>query len=72
MTDPASRRLARQACEYLIRMQSKLLGVVLNRVSTRGSAYSYYGYYGYYGQYGDYYAARPEDDRQSNSLQESA
>ena len=60
-----SRRLARQACDYLIRMQSKLLGVVLNRVSSRSSSYSYYGYYGYYGHYGDYYASRPEDEKEA-------
>ena len=48
------RRVARGACDYLFRMQSKLLGVVLNRVSTRSSSYSYYGYYGYYGSYGSY------------------
>jgi len=54
-----SKRLAKQACDYLIRMQSKLLGVVLNRVSTKRAGYSYYGYYGYYG---DYYAKREEDE----------
>ncbi|RMF22946.1 MAG: polysaccharide biosynthesis tyrosine autokinase [Deltaproteobacteria bacterium] len=62
-----SRRLARQACEYLIRMQSKLLGVVLNRVASRSTGYSYYGYYGYYGyysHYGEYYKKRPEDETQ--------
>ncbi|RMD81285.1 MAG: polysaccharide biosynthesis tyrosine autokinase [Candidatus Dadabacteria bacterium] len=62
-----SRRVARQACEYLIRMQSKLLGVVLNRVASRSSGYSYYGYYGYYGyysHYGEYYKRRPEDETQ--------
>ena len=51
--------MAKQACDYLIRMQSKLLGVVLNRVSTERTGYSYYGYYGYYG---DYYAKRAEDE----------
>jgi capsular exopolysaccharide synthesis family protein len=55
-----SRRQVRHAVEYLIRMQSKLLGVVLNRVSTRGSGYSYYGYYG---SYGDYYSSAAEDER---------
>ncbi len=54
-----SKRLAKQACDYLIRMQSKLLGVVLNRVSTHRVGYSYYGYYG---NYGDYYAKREEDE----------
>jgi Mrp family chromosome partitioning ATPase len=54
-----SKRLAKQACDYLIRMQSKLLGVVLNRVATNRVGYSYYGYYGYYG---DYYAKREEDE----------
>jgi Mrp family chromosome partitioning ATPase len=55
-----SKRLAKQACDYLIRMQSKLLGVVLNRVSTRRAGYSYYGYYGYYG---DYYSSRGKDEQ---------
>jgi succinoglycan biosynthesis transport protein ExoP len=54
-----SKRMAKQACDYLIRMQSKLLGVVLNRVSTRRAGYSYYGYYGYYG---DYYSRREADE----------
>jgi capsular exopolysaccharide synthesis family protein len=53
-----SRRVARQACDYLIRMQSKLLGVVLNRIGGRGSSYSYYQYYGYYGSYDDEHAER--------------
>jgi capsular exopolysaccharide synthesis family protein len=53
-----SRRLAKQACDYLIRMQSKLLGVVLNRVSTRRAGYSYYGYYGYYG---DHYSPNTDE-----------
>jgi len=56
-------RNAQQTCEYLIRMQSKLLGVVLNRVSTRKAGYSYYGYYGYYG---DHYAKREEDEALEN------
>ncbi len=46
------RRVAQQACDYMTRMQSKLLGVVLNRVSTRSDRFSYYGYYGYYGRPG--------------------
>jgi len=69
-----SRRLARQACEYLIRMQSKLLGVVLNRVSSRSTGYSYYGYYGYYGyysHYGEYYQKRPEDEMQEPAALEN-
>ncbi|MBI5506576.1 MAG: polysaccharide biosynthesis tyrosine autokinase [Deltaproteobacteria bacterium] len=41
------RHVLKHAAEYLLRMQSKVLGVVLNKVSTRGSSYSYYG--GYYG-----------------------
>jgi succinoglycan biosynthesis transport protein ExoP len=53
-----SRRVARQACDYLIRMQSKLLGVVLNRIGGRTSSYSYYQYYGYYGSYDDEHAER--------------
>jgi capsular exopolysaccharide synthesis family protein len=55
-----SRRTARQACEYLTRMQSKLLGVVLNRIGARASSYSYYQYYGYYGSYHDPTAERVE------------
>ncbi len=55
-----SRRTARQACEYLTRMQSKLLGVVLNRIGSRASSYSYYQYYGYYGSYDDPTAERVE------------
>ncbi|MFQ5479456.1 MAG: GumC family protein [Candidatus Binatia bacterium] len=58
-----SSRTARQTCDYLIRMQSKLLGVVLNRVSTHRAGYSYYGGYGYGYGYGDYYARRPNDER---------
>jgi capsular exopolysaccharide synthesis family protein len=58
-----SKRMAKQACDYLIRMQSKLLGVVLNRVSTRRAGYSYYGYYGYYG---DYYSRRDGDESLQN------
>ncbi len=54
-----SKRLVRQAVDYLTSMQSKLLGVVLNRISTKSVGYSYYGYYGYYG---DYYANREEDE----------
>jgi capsular exopolysaccharide synthesis family protein len=53
------RRVAQQACDYLIRMQSKLLGVVLNRVSARRVGYSYYGYYS---SYSDYYTRREEDE----------
>jgi len=41
------RHVLKHATEYLLRMQSKVLGVVLNKVATRGSSYSYYG--GYYG-----------------------
>lgn len=41
------RHVLKHATEYLLRMQSKVLGVVLNKVTTRGSSYSYYG--GYYG-----------------------
>ena len=55
-----SRRQVRHAVDYLIRMQSRLLGVVLNRVSTRRAGYSYYGYYG---SYGDYYSSAPDDER---------
>ncbi|HYB98204.1 MAG TPA: polysaccharide biosynthesis tyrosine autokinase [Candidatus Limnocylindrales bacterium] len=48
------RHVLKHASEYLLRMQSKVLGVVLNKVSTRGSSYSYYG--GYYGYgYGSHY-----------------
>jgi succinoglycan biosynthesis transport protein ExoP len=47
------RHVLRHAAEYLLRMQSKVLGVVLNKVNTRGSQYSYYGaYYGYGVPYG--------------------
>ena len=52
-----SSRVLRDACEYLLRMQSRVLGIVLNKVAVRTAGYSYYGYgygnYGYYGQYGD-------------------
>lgn len=42
------RHVLRHASEFLLRMQSKVLGVVLNKVNSRGSNYSYYGsYYGY-------------------------
>jgi capsular exopolysaccharide synthesis family protein len=58
-----SRRVARQACDYLIRMQSKLLGVVLNRIGGRASSYSYYQYYGYYGSYEDEHAERTHPRR---------
>ena len=58
-----SRRLAKHACDYLTRMQSKLLGVVLNRVATSRSGYSYYGYYGHYGEY---YTQRVEDESLDN------
>lgn len=58
------RRLAQQACDYLIRMQSKLLGVVLNRVSARRVGYSYYGYYT---SYTDYYTRRDEDEQLPSS-----
>ncbi len=54
-----SKRMARQACDYLIRMQSKLLGVVLNRVSTGRDGHSYYGYYT---SYGDYYGQRGNEE----------
>ena len=64
-----SRRLVKQTCDYLTRMQTKLLGVVLNRVSTRQVGYSYYGYYGYYG---DYYARRDEDETLSPSRSNAA
>jgi capsular exopolysaccharide synthesis family protein len=57
-----SRRTARQACDYLTRMQSKLLGVVLNRIGARASSYSYYQYYGYYGSYDDPAAERLDSD----------
>jgi capsular exopolysaccharide synthesis family protein len=63
-----SKRLAKQACDYLISMQSKLLGVVLNRVSTRRAGYSYYGYYGYSG---DYYASRAENETLEQSESKS-
>jgi succinoglycan biosynthesis transport protein ExoP len=58
-----SRRTARQACEYLTRMQSKLLGVVLNRIGARASSYSYYQYYGYYGSYDDPSAERVNEGK---------
>ncbi len=45
------KRVLKRAGESLIRMQSKMLGVVLNRVSQRSAGYSYYGYYGTYGDY---------------------
>jgi polysaccharide biosynthesis transport protein len=66
-----SRRVARQACDYLIRMQSKLLGVVLNRIGARGSSYSYYQYYGYYGSYDDDRAERMQSPR-SGKLERAA
>ncbi len=50
-------RVLKRASESLIRMQSKMLGVVLNRVSQRSAGYSYYGYYG---GYGDYYGSGAE------------
>jgi succinoglycan biosynthesis transport protein ExoP len=53
-----SKRVVRQACDYLIRMQSRVLGVVLNRIGSRASSYSYYQYYGYYGSYDDELAER--------------
>ncbi len=55
-------RVLRGACEYLMRMQSRLLGIVLNKVSTRSAGYSYYGSYGYYGSsnYGGYYGREAE------------
>ena len=57
-----SARLARNTCEYLVRMQSRLLGVVLNRISSRRAHYQYYDYgYNYgYGQR-DGYAQGPDD-----------
>lgn len=52
------KRALRQAGDYLVRMQSKLLGVVLNCVST-SRGYSYYGTgnYGGYGGYGEQHDA---------------
>ncbi len=53
------KRALKQAGDYLLRMQSKVLGVVLNRVSSRNAGYSYYGYYG---DYSHYYGAAARAD----------
>lgn len=55
MAGSTPRHVLKHATEYLLRMQSKVLGVVLNKVNTRGSSYSYYGHhygYGYGAGYG--------------------
>ena len=44
----------RQAAETLARAKAKMLGAILNKLTTRG--HEYYGYYGY-----SYYQSTPED-----------
>ncbi|TFH40428.1 MAG: polysaccharide biosynthesis tyrosine autokinase [Lysobacterales bacterium] len=58
-----SKRVVRQACDYLIRMQSRVLGVVLNRIGVGSSSSAYYQYYGYYGSYEDEFAERAPSEK---------
>ncbi len=49
------RKIARRAGDYLLRLQAKILGVVLNDVAADRPGYYYYDYYGY----GSYYRYNP-------------
>jgi len=49
------RKIARRAGDYLLRLQAKVLGVVLNDVAADRPGYYYYDYYGY----GSYYRYNP-------------
>ena len=55
------RELAKRATEALGRVQARVIGVVLNRMPTRGA-----GYYYYY-RYDDYYTAGDGSDRKSGA-----
>jgi len=52
------RRVAKRAGDYLLRLQARMLGVVLNQVAADRPGYYYYDYYGY----GSYYKYNPDSE----------
>jgi capsular exopolysaccharide synthesis family protein len=48
----STRKTSRHACESLLGVGARLLGVIVNDVSARNSGYGYYGGYGHKGNYG--------------------
>ena len=46
--ESSTRRVSMQACESLMAVEARLLGVVVNDVSRKSGRYGYYGGYGYY------------------------